>query len=106
MVMKLNEREKEILNQAYNIILDKKVPNAERELVFTFKQDIERGRDFGVTAYHLERALQRLAVTYLKDETSFSEPVHDFYENLNTYLVQGLRNLEIGKGLIILGGIL
>ena len=106
MAATLNEKEEDLLAQAYNVILDETVPSQERELVLAFKRDVEKGRDFAISSYHLERALQRLAVEYLNDRTSFSVPVRGFYKSLNTYLEKGLRNIEIGKGLIVLGGIL
>ena len=98
------QMENQVMTDCYNLLLNPDIFPEERELLLTFKKEVEAGRDFSRQAYRLVRDFQRLSLKYLQDKNGLSAPVEDFYQLLNGFQRTELRNNEIAKGIIAASG--
>ena len=98
------QMENQVMTDCYNLLLNPDIFPEERELLLTFKKEVEAGRDFSRQSYRLCRDLERLSLKYLQSKKGLSEPVKAFYGSLNGLEASELRNNEIAKGIIAASG--
>ncbi|MGT2925055.1 bacteriocin immunity protein [Streptococcus caviae] len=95
-----DEKQKQIMTDYYNLLLNPDIYPEERELLLDYKQEVEAVRDFSRQSYRLCRELERLSLKYLQRKKGLSEPVKAFYDALSDFKETELRNNEIAKGII------
>ena len=89
----------DILNNIYNLILNPETTEEERNLLVTFKNEIEVGKkDNGELLAELRRAIQVLAVDNLSKGISLSSGLSELSKTLTEFQNESERNanLEIG----------
>lgn len=94
------QMENQLMTDCYNLLFNPDIFPEEREVLLTFKKEVEAGRDFSRQSYRLCRDLQRLSLRYFQEKKKLSLPVKAFYDSLNNLERSELRNNEIGKGII------
>ncbi|MGT2947721.1 bacteriocin immunity protein [Streptococcus devriesei] len=95
-----DEKQKQVMTDYYNLLLNPDIYPEERELLLDYKQEVEARGDFSRQSYRLCRDLERLSLKYLQRKKGLSEPVKAFYGSLNGLEASELRNNEIAKGII------
>ena len=96
----------DILNNIYNLILNPETTEEERNLLVTFKNEIEVGKkDNGELLAELRRAIQVLAVDNLSKGISLSSGVSDLSKTLTEFQEKSERNINLAIGLTSLGSL-
>ena len=90
----------DILNNIYNLILNPETTEEERNLLVTFKNEIEVGKkDNGELLAKLRRAIQVLAVENLSKGISLSYGVSELSKTLAEFQDESERNINLARGL-------
>ena len=90
----------DILNNIYNLIVNPETTENERELLVTFKNEIEVGKkDNDELLAELCRAIQALAVSNLSKGKSLSSGVSDLSKTLTEFQEKSERNINLAIGL-------
>lgn len=90
----------DILNNIYNLILNPETTEEERNLLVTFKNEIEVGKkDNGELLAELRRAIQVLAVDNLSKGISLSSGVSELSKTLTEFQDKSERNINLARGL-------
>ena len=96
----------DILNNIYNLIVNPETTENERELLVTFKNEIEVGKkDNDELLAELCRAIQVLAVSNLSKGKSLSSGVSDLSKTLTDFQEKSERNINLAIGLTSLGSL-
>lgn len=96
----------DILNNIYNLILNPETTEEERNLLVTFKNEIEVGKkDNGELLAELRRAIQVLAVDNLSKGISLSSGVSELSKTLTEFQEKSERNINLAIGLTSLGSL-
>ena len=96
----------DILNNIYNLIVNPETTENERELLVTFKNEIEVGKkDNDELLAELRRAIQALAVRNLSKGKSLSSGVSDLSKTLTEFQEKSERNFNLARGLTSLGSL-
>ncbi|WP_455443007.1 bacteriocin immunity protein [Streptococcus salivarius] len=96
----------DILNTIYNLIVNPETTENERELLVTFKNEIEVGKkDNDKLLAELCRAIQALAVRNLSKGVSLSSGMSDLSKTLTEFQEKSERNINLAKGLTSLGSL-
>ena len=96
----------DILNTIYNLIVNPETTENERELLVTFKNEIEVGKkDNDELLAELCRAIQVLAVRNLSKGISLSSGVSDLSKTLTEFQEKSERNINLAIGLTSLGSL-
>ena len=96
----------DILNNIYNLILNPETTEEERNLLVTFKNEIEVGKkDNGELLAELRRAIQVLAVDNLSKGISLSSGVSELSKTLTEFQDKSERNINLARGLTSLGSL-
>ena len=96
----------DILNTIYNLIVNPETTENERELLVTFKNEIEVGKkDNDKLLAELCRAIQALAVRNLSKGVSLSSGMSDLSKMLTEFQDKSLRNINIARGLTAIGSL-
>ena len=99
----MNRKEKQVLTEnilleeIYNLILDKQTTEDERIILIEFKNAVEKGKDFKLQTMRLAEHLRRLALYKFKYEKNLSTKVSKLYMDISS---TGLFERELGRGLI------
>ena len=95
----------DILNNIYNLI-NPETTEKERELLVTFKNEIEVGKkDNSELLAELRRAIQVLAVRNLSKGISLSSGVSELSKTLTEFQDKSERNINLARGLTSLGSL-
>ena len=95
-----NIRIEDILNNIYNLILNPETTEEERNLLVTFKNEIEVGKkDNGELLAELRRAIQVLAVDNLSKGISLSSGLSELSKTLTEFQNESERNANLAIGL-------
>ena len=95
-----NNQITDILNNIYNLIINPETTENERELLVTFKNEIEVGKkDNGELLAELCRAIQVLAVDNLTKGISLSSGLSDLSKTLTEFQNESERNNNLAIGL-------
>ena len=90
----------DILNNIYNLILNPETTEEERNLLVTFKNEIEVGKkDNGELLAELLRAIQVLAVDNLSKGISLSSGLSELSKTLTEFQNESERNANLAIGL-------
>ena len=90
----------DILNNIYNLILNPETTEEERNLLVTFKNEIEVGKkDNGELLAELRRAIQVLAVDNLTKGISLSSGLSELSKTLTEFQNESERNNNLAIGL-------
>ena len=90
----------DILNNIYNLILNPETTEEERNLLVTFKNEIEVGKkDNGELLAELRRAIQVLAVDNLSQGISLSSGLSELSKTLTEFQNESERNANLAIGL-------
>ena len=90
----------DILNNIYNLILNPETTEEERNLLVTFKNEIEVGKkDNGELLAELRRAIQVLAVDNLSKGISLSSGLSELSKTLTEFQNESERNANPAIGL-------
>ena len=90
----------DILNNIYNLILNPETTEEERNLLVTFKNEIEVGKkDNGELLAELRRAIQVLAVDNLSKGISLSSGLSELSKTLTEFQNESERNAKLAIGL-------
>ena len=90
----------DILNNIYNLILNPETTEEERNLLVTFKNEIEVGKkDNGELLAKLRRAIQVLAVDNLTKGISLSSGLSELSKTLTEFQNESERNANLVIGL-------
>lgn len=90
----------DILNNIYNLILNPETTEEERNLLVTFKNEIEvEKKDNGELLAELRRAIQVLAVDNLSKGISLSSGLSELSKTLTEFQNQSERNANLAIGL-------
>ena len=90
----------DILNTIYNLIVNPETTENERELLVTFKIEIEVGKkDNDELLAELCRAIQVLAVENLSKGISLSYGVSELSKTLAEFQDESERNINLARGL-------
>ena len=90
----------DILNNIYNLILNPETTEEERNLLVTFKNEIEVGKkDNGELLAELCRAIQVLAVDNLSKGISLSSGLSELSKTLTEFQNESERNANLAIGL-------
>ena len=90
----------DILNNIYNLILNPETTEEERNLLVTFKNEIEVGKkDKGELLAELRRAIQVLAVDNLSKGISLSSGLSELSKTLTEFQNESERNANLAIGL-------
>lgn len=90
----------DILNNIYNLILNPETTEEERNLLVTFKNEIEVGKkDNGELLAELRRAIQVLAVDNLSKGISLSSGLSELSKTLTEFQNESERNANLAIGL-------
>ena len=101
-----NNQITDILNNIYNLIVNPETTENERELLVTFKNEIEVGKkDNDELLAELCRAIQVLAVRNLSKGKSLSSGVSDLSKTLTEFQEKSERNFNLARGLTSLGSL-
>ena len=96
----------DILNTIYNLIVNPETTENERELLVTYKNEIEVGKkDNDELLAELCRAIQVLAVRNLSKGVSLSSGMSDLSKTLTEFQDKSLRNINIARGLTAIGSL-
>ena len=96
----------DILNNIYNLILNPETTEEERNLLVTFKNEIEVGKkDNGELLAKLRRAIQVLAVDNLTKGISLSSGLSELSKTLTEFQEKSERNFNLARGLTSLGSL-
>ena len=96
----------DILNNIYNLIIIPETTENERELLVTFKNEIEVGKkDNSELLAELRRAIQVLAVRNLSKGISLSAGVSELSKTLTEFQDKSERNINLARGLTSLGSL-
>lgn len=96
----------DILNNIYNLIVNPETTEKERELLVTFKNEIEVGKkDNSELLAELRRAIQVLAVRNLSKGISLSSGVSELSKTLTEFQDKSERNINLARGLTSLGSL-
>ena len=96
----------DILNNIYNLIVNPETTENERELLVTFKNEIEVGKkDNDELLAELRRAIQALAIRNLSKGKSLSSGVSDLSKTLTEFQEKSERNINLARGLTSLGSL-
>ena len=96
----------DILNNIYNLIVNPETTEKERELLVTFKNEIEVGKkDNSELLAELRRAIQVLAVRNLSKGISLSSGVSELSKTLAEFQDESERNINLARGLTSLGSL-
>ena len=100
MTKSTNIQIEDILNNIYNLILNPETTEEERNLLVTFKNEIEVGKkDNGELLAELRRAIQVLAVDNLSKGISLSSGLSELSKTLTEFQNQSERNANLAIGL-------
>ena len=95
-----NNQITDILNNIYNLIINPETTEKERELLVTFKNEIEVGKkDNSELLAELRRAIQVLAVRNLSKGISLSSGVSELSKTLTEFQDKSERNINLARGL-------
>ena len=101
-----NNQITDILNTIYNLIVNPETTENERELLVTYKNEIEVGKkDNNELLAELCRAIQALAVSNLSKGKSLSSGVSDLSKMLTEFQEKSERNINLARGLTSLGSL-
>ena len=101
-----NNQITDILNTIYNLIVNPETTENERELLVTYKNEIEVGKkDNNELLAELCRAIQALAVSNLSKGKSLSSGVSDLSKTLTEFQEKSERNINLARGLTSLGSL-
>ena len=90
----------DILNNIYNLILNPETTEEERNLLVTFKNEIEVGKkDNGELLAELRRAIQVLAVDNLSKGISLSSGLSELSKTLTEFQNESERTANLAIGL-------
>ena len=90
----------DILNNIYNLIVNPETTEEERNLLVTFKNEIEVGKkDNGELLAELRRAIQVLAVDNLSKGISLSSGLSELSKTLTEFQNESERNANLAIGL-------
>ena len=90
----------DILNNIYNLILNPETTEEERNLLVTFKNEIEdKKKDNGELLAELRRAIQVLAVDNLSKGISLSSGLSELSKTLTEFQNESERNNNLAIGL-------
>ena len=93
----------DILNNIYNLIINPETTENERELLVTYKNEIEVGKkDNDELLAELCRAI---AVSNLSKGKSLSSGVSDLSKTLTEFQEKSERNINLARGLTSLGSL-
>ena len=95
----------DILNNIYNLIINPETTENERELLVTYKNEIEVGKKDNDELAELCRAIQALAVSNLSKGKSLSSGVSDLSKTLTEFQEKSERNINLAIGLTSLGSL-
>ena len=96
----------DILNNIYNLILNPETTEEERNLLVTFKNEIEVGKkDNGELLAKLRRAIQVLAVDNLSKGISLSSGLSELSKTLTEFQEKSERNFNLARGLTSLSSL-
>lgn len=96
----------DILNNIYNLIVNPETTEKERELLVTFKNEIEVGKkDNSELLAELRRAIQVLVVRNLSKGISLSAGVSELSKTLTEFQDKSERNINLARGLTSLGSL-
>ena len=91
-----NNQITDILNNIYNLIINPETTENERELLVTFKNEIEVGKKDND---------ELLAVSNLSKGKSLSSGVSDLSKTLTEFQEKSERNINLARGLTSLGSL-
>jgi hypothetical protein len=96
------EQEEAILEKVYDFILDEQIPDDERDMFITFKNDVGKGKNFERQLMILAEGLRQIAVERLTVQSKLSPQVGEFYMEISAtgLLTKSLCNGIAGMGLI------
>ncbi|MDN3954699.1 bacteriocin immunity protein [Sporolactobacillus laevolacticus] len=99
---KLSRKEQEdiILEKVYNLILDEQIQADERDVLITFKNHVEKSKDFEGQLMSLAEGLRQIAVQRLAVHSILSSQVGEFYMEIST---TGLLKKNLGTGIAAMG---
>lgn len=101
-----NTKITDIMNNIYNLIINPETTENERELLVTYKNEIEVGKkDNDELLAELCRAIQALAVSNLSKGKSLSSGVSDLSKTLTEFQEKSERNFNLARGLTSLGSL-
>ena len=90
----------DILNNIYNLILNPETTEEERNLLVTYKNEIEVGKkDNDELLAELRRAIQALAVRNLSKGISLSSGLSELSKTLTEFQNESERNANLAIGL-------
>lgn len=89
----------DILNNIYNLILNPETTEEERNLLVTFKNEIEVGKKDNGELLELRRAIQVLAVDNLSKGISLSSGLSELSKTLTEFQNESERNANLAIGL-------
>ena len=96
----------DILNNIYNLIINPETTEEERNLLVTFKNEIEVGKkDNSELLAELRRAIQVLAVRNLSKGISLSSGLSELSKTLTEFQEKSERNINLARGLTSLGSL-
>ncbi|MCQ2008763.1 MAG: bacteriocin immunity protein [Sporolactobacillus sp.] len=94
------EQEEAILEKVYDLILDEQIQDDERNVFITFKNNVEKDKDFERRVMYLAEGLRQIAVKRLTVQSKLSPQVGGFYMEISA---TGLLKKNLGTGLAAMG---
>ncbi|MBM7643259.1 bacteriocin immunity protein [Streptococcus loxodontisalivarius] len=79
----MKNKDDHILDRVYNLILDPKISERERQLLVTFKEQVGKGAYFDRELAILSKGLQDLAIKNLQGEAGLSDDMKLFYQDIS-----------------------
>lgn len=94
------EAQTRTLQVVYDLVLNPEISDEERQILLTFKNHLEAGKDFDKELCYLSENLRQLSVKRLSQKRALSPAVRDFYKD---FITTGLKEAEIARGLASVG---
>ncbi|MBM7635923.1 bacteriocin immunity protein [Streptococcus saliviloxodontae] len=79
----MKNRDTQLLDRVYNLILDPKISEQERQLLVVFKDRVGKGAYFDRELAILSTALQQLAIKSLQGGSGLSDDIKSFYQDIS-----------------------
>ncbi|AND78903.1 bacteriocin immunity protein [Streptococcus pantholopis] len=92
--------EEQIINDVYNLILNVKTKDNERQVLVDFKKDIENKKEFEKALTTLAERLRNIGIQNISKKTAMSSDVGEFYKKIASY---GQLKTNLGRGLAVSG---
>ena len=92
--------EEQIIDHVYNLILNVKTKEDERQVLVDFKNNIENKKEFESSLMILAERLREIGVQNISKKTTMSSDVGEFYKKIASY---GQLKTNLGRGLAVSG---